>query len=287
MLHPPSPRHRLCQPDARASLLPVRLSRHPFFCNASTVPGLSKFLSVTSFRLSYRWLPLCCSSGSYADSSVVLTLVPLFHADSLFLWSRSCARAGISPRLVGSHHCPSGFHSLASPASSSLRLAALPARLVPLGPRSHASPASSLICSHSLVFRFRPLGLRSHASPASSPLVVAQRRGAGLAPWTYALSVASMSGSSFSAASRDISSACPMQVRVYIAQMSCVRTGGRRGRNLVRPRPCLSGIRLHLMLSLPLRLVCGTLAFSWGKVWDGMVGVLALSRHVCACASRV
>ena len=99
--------------------------------------------------------------------------------------------------------------------------------LVPLGLRSPASPASSLISSlFCWLIRLMPLGLRSHASPASSPLVVAQRRGAGLAPWTYALSVASMSGSSFSAASRDISSACPMQVRVYIAQMSCVCTGG-------------------------------------------------------------
>jgi len=122
-------------------------------------------------------------------------------------------------RLAATRVCSCTPSSLAAVGTSLSRLSGVlshSCRLValPLGHHSHASPASSLICSHSLVFRFRPLGLRSHASPASSPLVVAQRRGAGLAPWTYALSVASMSGSSFSAASREISSACPMHVRV-------------------------------------------------------------------------
>lgn len=195
-------------------------------------------------------------------------------------------------RLAATRVCSCTPSSLAAVGTSLSRLSGVLSHsyrfvALPLGHRSHASPASSLICSHSLVFRFRPLGLRSHASPASSPLVVAQRRGAGLAPWTYALSVASMSGSSFSAASRDISSACPMQVRVYIAQMSCVRTGGRRGKGSreASPLPLWHSCASHAVSASQAHF--GSLAFLRGKVWGGMVGVLALSRHVCACASRV
>ena len=118
-------------------------------------------------------------------------------------------------RLAATRVCSCTPSSLAAVGTSLSRLAGVlshSCRLValPLGHHSHASPASSLIFRHLVV---SPFGLL--LTPLRRPhCCSAHRFGADRAPWTYALSVASMSGSSFNAASREMSSACPMHVRV-------------------------------------------------------------------------
>ena len=83
------------RPFCRCGFLAIRVC-----FNASTVS--------CTLRISFRYVtsvlctvgfPRCCSSDSYADSSVFLTLVPLFYADSLFLWSRSRVPAPGSHRV--------------------------------------------------------------------------------------------------------------------------------------------------------------------------------------------